>query len=120
MDATVGRVVRGVGPPDAAPRYGGDAKSTVGGFVAQTDATDVLVQERHDRALAVVVERSDLMAHGGIRVPVLPDRGGAVVDHVEPRRWRVPEQQLEGHILVAAIDEYRQQERRRQEACRQM
>ena len=49
-------------------------------------------------------------------LPVLPDRRRAAVDHRQPRRRGVLEQQLVGEVEVAGVGEHRQQVRRGEEA----
>ena len=67
------------------------------------------VQEADHRALAVVVERLVRDAVLVDAVPVLPDRGRAAVDHVQPRRCRALEEQLVRDVGVAGVGEHRQQ-----------
>ena len=105
----------GVRPRDAAAGPRRDAEAAVAGL-DELEAGDVLVQERDDRALAVVVERGVRDAVGVDAAPLLPHGGGAAVDHDEPRRLGVLEEQVVGDVEVAGVGEHRQQERRGEEA----
>ena len=56
------------------------------------------------------------VAVGVDAAPLLPDGGRATVDHDEPRRFGVLEQQVVGDVEVAGVGEDRQQERGGEEA----
>ena len=110
LDAAVRRVMVGARTCDAATRLGPDTEPAVP-RLEDLEAGDVLVEERDDRALAVVVQRCVGVAVGVDAAPLLPHRGGATVDHDEPRGLGVLEQQVVGDVEVAAVGEDREEER---------
>jgi hypothetical protein len=77
------------------------------------DAEQVPVEPFADRAERVVVERvhpRGLEAAAGLYgVPALPDRGGAIVEHVAPGRHALLGQEPVGNVIVAVRAEHGQQ-----------
>ena len=100
LDPPVRAVVLGLRPgdPAAGPRLHTEVAVRRAAVVEQPDPGDVAVQERDDRSLGVVVERLERRSVRSDPVPPLPHRRRAAVDHVQPGRHRVGEQQLVGDV----------------------
>ncbi len=110
LDRAVRALMARLGPGESATRHRRDAESLVAGF-EELEAGDVLVQEGDDGAFAVVVQRGVRVAVGVDATPLLPDGGGAAVDHDEPGGFAVLEQQVVGDVEVSGVGEDREKER---------
>ena len=96
---------RGPGDPATGPRL--DAEPRARSAPARCSPATYRCRNEIDRALGVVVER--LVRHAVVvdAVPALPHRGRAAVDHRQPRRLGVLEQQLVGEVEVAVVGQHR-------------
>src|ERR1700733_9920889 len=71
-------------------------------------ASNVLVQERNHCSLAVVIERSVTLYLRSF--PILPNGGGSCLDHVNPRRGPVLQEEFEGNVGMSVVRQDRQKE----------
>lgn len=97
----------GLRPGDLAANAGLYEEAPTAGL-DQLEAGHVAVQEGNDGALGVVVKGRSGLAVGGDSAPLLPHDGRTAVDHDQPWRLGVRQEEFVGEVEVAGVGEHGQ------------